>query len=202
MSVENDLLIKRDTATSTTTAVKSISDITQVANEQLAKFDTAYRAPDLSKLLVTEKNIEETIGQPMFELDLDENKVEEQSKADVVKKSRAITLTLKAKLIISVAAITMILLSVLLIYNATLISSYKGDIAYNTEVLQVEQARLNGLMEELESISSQTASDLGLGETTSTIKLPNVSKLQKTTYTEESNWFDAVCEFFSSIFGG
>lgn len=197
MSVDNEILIKKDEPAVTS---KSISDITQVANEQLAKFDSTYRAPDLSKLLVTEKKLEEEIGQPLFELDLDNSQDEEKDKTQVSHQSAA--LTLKAKLIIGVTAVIMVLLSALLIYNATLISKYKGDIAYNTEVLQVEQERLNGLMEQLEGLNTQSATDLGLSETTNRISLPKLEKLSRTEYTEDSNWFDAICEFFSSILGG
>lgn len=101
------------------------------------------------------------------------------------------------------------LLGFLLIYNIFAMSRVSANIAATEALIQSEQASVDLLKERLNALDNEAvlndkvasagyAEGAGTIVTTNTV-LPEVSPI---TYENQTNWFDKVCEFISSIFGG
>lgn len=160
---------------------------------ELKKFDNSYKTQDFSQLLDNARIDAETI-----ELSLADKQAE---------KTRAkshLNISLRTKLIIAVYATIIILLGVLLIYNAVSIGQYKESIAQKNALLSVEQAKVDSLEDILANVSGVTPEDIGMSKVDSNniTKLKKLEKLAKIDYATETNWFDKVCEFISALLGG
>lgn len=160
---------------------------------ELKEFDNSYKTQDFSQLLDNARIDAETI-----ELSLADKQAE---------KTRAkshLNISLRTKLIIAVYATIIILLGVLLIYNAVSIGQYKESIAQKNALLSVEQAKVDSLEDILANVSGVTPEDIGMSKVDSNniTKLKKLEKLAKIDYATETNWFDKVCEFISALLGG
>lgn len=160
---------------------------------ELKEFDNSYKTQDFSQLLDNARIDAETI-----ELSLADKQAE---------KTRAkshLNISLRTKLIIAVYATIIILLGVLLIYNAVSIGQYKESIAQKSALLSVEQAKVDSLEDILANVSGVTPEDIGMSKVDSNniTKLKKLEKLAKIDYATETNWFDKVCEFISALLGG
>lgn len=100
------------------------------------------------------------------------------------------------------------LLAFLLIYNIFAMSSLQASIATTESIIASEQASVDLLKEQLllldsEAVIMEKATEAGYAPGAGTVVtgyvMPETTPI---TYEEQTNWFDAICKFISSIFGG
>lgn len=194
-----------------------VSDISEIATQQLKDFDQIYKTQSTSQESY-KKFREEVVGmtesQTKAEIDidlgLDEFMPSLREKQEVVEEVAvekvAFTLSLKGKLLIALCSSIMALLSILLIYNAVLIGSYNAQIATGYQTLSEMETVSTELTEQLSTVESNVEfmlQDLGISQSSAnTVTLNTIERQQKIQYLEETNWFDSVCEFISNLFGG
>lgn len=207
MSVEKENVIIKRPETADEIDLKNfkkISDISTLANQKLDDFDKTYNAPDFSELLKSLNDKEEVEkSQELFELNVDAPQKEE--KPVVIHKERAkMELTVRAKLMISVYSIIVLLLGALMIYNAVSIGNYNSSIAQNKQILTVEQQSLTEMEAALESLKGSATAEVTaeMSQVSSISELDVFEKLSRPSYTKDTNLFDKICEFFSNLFGG
>jgi len=190
----------------------AVSDISEIATQQLRNFDQAYKtqneiSEDYKKF--REEIVGEVEAQVQTEVDLDIEEFmpslkEKEEVAEVVAQKVNFSLSLKGKLLIAVCSSIMLLLSILLIYNAALIGSYSSQIALSEQTV-VEMENISySLQEQLYTVENTcTPESIGMSRTSSASGTTSaIQKQEKIKYLEETNWFDAICEFISGIFGG
>ena len=195
----------------------AVSDISEIATQQLKDFDQIYKTstPQESYKKFREEIVEMTETQTKAEIDVDlgldieefmPSLKEKVEVAEVVEEKVSFSLSLKGKLLIAVCSSIMALLSILLIYNAVLIGSYNAQIATGYQTIAEMETISTELANELSNMSTSVEfMPEGLGMTqdsASTITLNTIERQQKVQYLEETNWFDSVCEFISNLFGG
>ena len=194
-----------------------VSDISEIATQQLKDFDQIYKTQSTSQESY-KKFREEVVGmtesQTTAEIDidlgLDEFMPSLREKQEVVEEVAvekvAFTLSLKGKLLIALCSSIMALLSILLIYNAVLIGSYNAQIATGYQTLSEMETVSTELTQQLSTVESNVEfmlQDLGISQSSAnTVTLNTIERQQKIQYLEETNWFDSVCEFISNLFGG
>ena len=194
-----------------------VSDISEIATQQLKDFDQIYKTQSTSQESY-KKFREEVVGmtesQTKAEIDidlgLDEFMPSLREKQEVVEEVAvekvAFTLSLKGKLLIALCSSIMALLSILLIYNAVLIGSYNAQIATGYQTLSEIETVSTELTQQLSAVESNVEfmlQDLGISQSSAnTVTLNTIERQQKIQYLEETNWFDSVCEFISNLFGG
>ena len=194
-----------------------VSDISEIATQQLKDFDQIYKTQSTSQESY-KKFREEVVGmtesQTKAEIDidlgLDEFMPSLREKQEVVEEVAvekvAFTLSLKGKLLIALCSSIMALLSILLIYNAVLIGSYNAQIATGYQTLSEIETVSTELTQQLSTVESNVEfmlQDLGISQSSAnTVTLNTIERQQKIQYLEETNWFDSVCEFISNLFGG
>ena len=194
----------------------AVSDISEIATQQLKDFDQIYKTQATSQESY-KKFREEVVGMTEsqtkaevdVDLDIDEfmpSLKEKTEVAEVVEEKVAFTLSLKGKLLIAVCSSIMALLSILLIYNAVLIGSYNAQIATGYQTLAEMETISTELVNELSTMETSfefMPEGLGMSQTSAdTITVNTIERQQKVQYLEDSNWFDSVCEFISNLFGG
>ena len=194
-----------------------VSDISEIATQQLKDFDQIYKTQSTSQESY-KKFREEVVGmtesQTKAEIDidlgLDEFMPSLREKQEVVEEVAvekvAFTLSLKGKLLIALCSSIMALLSILLIYNAVLIGSYNAQIATGYQTLSEMETVSTELTQQLSTVESNVEfmlQDLGISQSSAnTVTLNTIERQQKIQYLEETHWFDSVCEFISNLFGG
>ena len=165
-----------------------------VVEEQVEKFDNSYSV----KL--------QELYEEYDKVTLDEDRIKEvtQIKVNAVAKK----VPFKVALVMTTSVIVALLLAFLCIYNITVINGMTTSIDYlQEEVTQYEyalsdaQALYNNLTSE-ENIQNELV-NMGYGSITSSnieaIDVANSVEVQDLQ--AETNWFDAVCNFISRIFG-
>lgn len=193
----------------------AVSDISEIATQQLRNFDQTYsvkESPAESYKKFRDEVVGMTQSQTESELEIDLGMDEfipaiNEKKQEIVEEEKTVAfkLNFKGKLLISVCAYILLMMSILLIYNAVLINSYNTQINAGYETLS-EIQNINGTLEEelftMENSFEYSAEALGLNNGSSTAISNTFEKQEKIVYAEETNWFDAICDFISSIFGG
>ena len=119
-------------------------------------------------------------------------------KTNIVGKTRIVAL-------ISIIA----LMTFLLIYNVFAMASMTASIATTEQQIVVTEQQVNNLQSMLEAVSSEEAimnrvSEAGYSSEYAVTITPEMidSFVLPETFEGQTNWFDQVCEFISSIFGG
>lgn len=206
MSVEKENIIIKKPETADEIDLKNfkkISDISTLANQKLDDFDKTYNAPDFSELLKSLNTKEESKSEELFELKVEAP--QEDEKPIAIHKERArMELTVRAKLMISVYSVIVLLLGALMIYNAVSIGNYNASIAQNKQILAVEQQNLTEMEAALESLQGTATAEVSseISQITSISRLDVFDKLERPSYTKDTNLFDKICELFSGLFGG
>ncbi len=193
--------------------LSKIQGLTEIAMQELNSFDTEIDndvAEKYEKIKNEMLNDTQTQAQVMpstvkFE------KVENEffptislKKDEVVEETQAptVSINLRGKLIIGVFASIVLLLSILLIYNAVLINRYRAEIGADSQTvisLEAENAVLESQLEGL--MGGVTPEGLGMSQTTpQDIEL--IQRVPVSPVEQDTNWFDSICNFFSGLFGG
>ena len=209
--------IKRETAASEIDRknLDAASDISALARQELEGFDHESFGAGATYTRMQQEIINENIAaqqdKPLYELEVTEPDImpviHERAQQAPVKTAR-LTLNLRGKLIIGVTASILVLFGILLIYNATQISNYNNAIARDNaaiEALSVQQRGLEASLNDL--IGSNTPEALNMAEIAQSQIVNLSSQIAAVTnaeaaYTVPTNWFNALCNFIASIFGG
>lgn len=101
------------------------------------------------------------------------------------------------------------LLGFLLIYNAIAIGALTASIAMTEAEIVAEQQSVNELKQQLNELNNEESimkrvEEAGFSSNVSAVDTSGYEVVKSTpiTYESQSNWFDRVCEFISSLFGG
>ena len=189
--------------------LSKIQGLSEIAMQELNNFDTeiesdvAEKYEKIKKEMLAETHTEAQVTPARFEkveneffptINLKQNAVE--TPANVV------SINLRGKLIIGVFATIVALLCILLIYNAVLINRYKAEIGANSEIVNELSIENDSLQNQLNDIiSGVSPENLGMGATTGE-SITLIQRVETPSVTAETNWFDAICNFFSELFGG
>lgn len=101
------------------------------------------------------------------------------------------------------------LLGFLLIYNAIAIGALTASIAMTEAEIVAEQQSVNELKQQLNQLNNeesimQRVEAAGFSSNVSVVDTSGYEVVESNpiAYESQSNWFDRVCEFISSLFGG
>jgi len=179
-------------------AVETIQEdvvMTSAVEKQVEKFDTSFNSDKLQELYAEYNKIT-----------IDEDKIRSitQIKANAVSQK----VPFRTALVVSTTVIVTLLLAFLCIYNLFVINNMGSSIGYlQEEVIACEEALVQseGLYHELTDPSNikKELELMGYSEIASS-NIVVVSVPEKAEVIElqgETNWFDAICNFLSRIFG-
>ena len=165
-----------------------------VVNEQVGKFDNSYEV----KLQELYKEYDK--------ITLDEEKIKSMTEVKVNAVSHSVSF--RMALALSTTAIVALLLAFLCIYNIFVINGISNDINYLQEEVTssryelVESEGIYNRLTDKNNIQSELKG-MGYGDVASsnivTVSLPD--KAEVIELQAETNWFDAICNFLSQIFG-
>ena len=183
---ENDNIVKETTSENFNSQ--------SVVEEQVDKFDNSYSV-----------KLQELYNE-YDKVTLDEERIREVTQIKVNAVSKKVPF--KLALVMTTSIIITLLLAFLCIYNITVINGMSSGINYlQEEVAQyeynlAEAQTLYGKYTSEENIQSELK-DLGYDNiTSSNIVAINVAdSVEVQDLQAETNWFDAVCNFISQIFG-
>lgn len=185
--------------------LSKVQDLSSIAKNELNHFDTTYE-DDIAENYEKMKN--EMLAEPITSTETI-TKVDNEFfptirlKEDVEETpSQVVSINLRGKLIIGVFASIVLLLSILLIYNAVLINRYRAEVGTNSQIvvsLEEENAAIKGQLDGIKEGLNAGGLDMTEGEYQDIELIPRqvIEEIPS-----ETNWFDKVCNFFSSIFGG
>lgn len=185
--------------------LSKVQDLSSIAKNELNHFDTTYE-DDIAENYEKMKN--EMLAEPITSTETI-TKVDNEFfptirlKEDVEETpSQVVSINLRGKLIIGVFASIVLLLSILLIYNAVLINRYRAEVGTNSQIvvsLEEENAAIKGQLDGIKEGLNAGGLDMTEGEYQDIELIPRQAIEE---IPSETNWFDKVCNFFSSIFGG
>jgi len=185
--------------------LSKVQDLSSIAKNELNHFDTTYE-DDIAENY--EKMKSEMLAEPITSTETI-TKVDNEFfptirlKEDVEETpAQVVSINLRGKLIIGVFASIVLLLSILLIYNAVLINRYRAEVGTNSQIvvsLEEENAAIKGQLDGIKEGLNAGSLDMAEGEYQDIELIPRqvIEEIPS-----ETNWFDKVCNFFSSIFGG
>ena len=185
--------------------LSKVQDLSSIAKNELNHFDTTYE-DDIAENY--EKMKSEMLAEPITSTETI-TKVDNEFfptirlKEDVEETpAQVVSINLRGKLIIGVFASIVLLLSILLIYNAVLINRYRAEVGANSQIvvsLEEENAAIKGQLDGIKEGLNAGSLDMAEGEYQDIELIPRqvIEEIPS-----ETNWFDKVCNFFSSIFGG
>lgn len=185
--------------------LSKVQDLSSIAKNELNHFDTTYE-DDIAENY--EKMKSEMLAEPITSTKTI-TKVDNEFfptirlKEDVQETpAQVVSINLRGKLIIGVFASIVLLLSILLIYNAVLINRYRAEVGTNSQIvvtLEEENAAIKGQLDGIKEGLNAGGLDMAEGEYQDIELIPRqiIEEIPS-----ETNWFDKVCNFFSSIFGG
>lgn len=164
-----------------------------VVEEQVEKFDNSYSV----KL--------QELYEEYNKVTLDEDRIKEVTQIKVNAVSTKVPF--KLALVMTTSIIITLLLAFLCIYNITVINGMTGGIDYlQEEVTQYEytlaeaQAIYNGLTSE-DNIQAELK-DMGYASSNVNVEAIEVANsVEVQDLQADTNWFDAICNFISQIFG-
>ncbi|MBQ7351655.1 MAG: hypothetical protein IJW59_02160 [Clostridia bacterium] len=179
-------------------AVETVSEEMEqssVVEQQVEKFDTNFNSDKLQELY-----------QEYDKITIDEEKI--KSLTQVKTNAVSTRVPFRVALAMGTTLAVTILLAFLCIYNVFVINGMGSSISYlQEEVISYEQtlAQAEGLYNELTDpeVIKQELQDMGYSEISSS-NIVAISVGEKAEVVElqgETNWFDAVCNFLSRVFG-
>ena len=143
---------------------------------------------------------------PEFDI-LPSSKARSTAKVDAAIK-KDLHLSLRGKIIATVASMITVLLLTLVIYNAVVLGSKKAEINSLSALLATNQAELAQLEADLQTAQSEEEiakllkdSGSALRKATNADKIKiSVESYSASKYSAPTNWFDKICEFLSNLF--
>ena len=193
--------------------LSKIQGLTEIAMQELNSFDTeidndvAEKYEKIKNEMLNDTQTQTQVMPSTVKFEKVENEffpTISLKKDEVVEETQAptVSINLRGKLIIGVFASIVLLLSILLIYNAVLINRYRAEIGADSQTvisLEAENAVLESQLEGL--MGGVTPEGLGMSQTTpQDIEL--IQRVPVSPIEQDTNWFDSICNFFSGLFGG
>ena len=193
--------------------LSKIQGLTEIAMQELNSFDTeidndvAEKYEKIKNEMLNDTQTQTQVMPSTVKFEKVENEffpTISLKKDEVVEETQAptVSINLRGKLIIGVFASIVLLLSILLIYNAVLINRYRAEIGADSQTvisLEAENAVLESQLEGL--MGGVTPEGLGMSQTTpQDIEL--IQRVPVSPVEQDTNWFDSICNFFSGLFGG
>ena len=193
--------------------LSKIQGLTEIAMQELNSFDTeidndvAEKYEKIKNEMLNDTQTQTQVMPSTVKFEKVENEffpTINLKKDEVVEETQAptVSINLRGKLIIGVFASIVLLLSILLIYNAVLINRYRAEIGADSQTvisLEAENAVLESQLEGL--MGGVTPEGLGMSQTTpQDIEL--IQRVPVSPVEQDTNWFDSICNFFSGLFGG
>ena len=188
--------------------IARIDSVSKAAEEQLERFNqTSTDVYNQMRENLTEMQVP---AETAFELEVYEPEglptiINENKQIETAEKTAVFSLNLRGKLVIGITASILVLFSILLIYNAISISVYNNQIATSQQELVIEQEKYNALMAQLEILANDPANSaegMGMKPNIPNVNLGGVTNGSTVSHSVPTNWFDALCNFVASIFGG
>ena len=160
---------------------------------QTDKFSTDYTADKLNELY-----------NEFDSITLDNSAIDAITKRN----AEVVTLSARARLYLTTGFVVMALLLFLMIYNffvinnmATSIDILQDDLTYQNYQVMDKANKLDNLTDE--AVIRQQLESMGYADVSSENVVTIASNANNYTPLQgETNWFDALCEFIGSIFGG
>jgi cell division protein FtsL len=193
--------------------LSKIQGLTEIAMQELNTFDTAIdndvaeKYEKIKSEMLSDSHAQTQTVPTAVKFEKVENEFfptinlrQDEAQEEVAQPT--ISINLRGKLIIGVFASIVLLLSILLIYNAVLINRYKAEIGADSQTvisLEAENAALESQLQGL--MGATTPESLGMSQGVA----QDIELIQRTPVAEleqDTNWFDAICNFFSELFGG
>lgn len=163
-------------------------------NEQVGKFDNSYEV----KLQELYKEYDK--------ITLDEEKIKSMTEIKVNASKR--TVSFRMGLALTTTMVVTVLLAFLCIYNIFVINGMTGNIDYlqgEVSSSRYELVQAEGLYDSLVDTNNIQSELLDMGYTeVASSNMVTISVPDKTEVVElqaDTNWFDAICNFLSRIFG-
>lgn len=193
--------------------LSKIQGLTEIAMQELNSFDTeidndvAEKYEKIKNEMLNDTQTQTQVMPSTIKFEKVENEffpTISLKKDEVVEETQVptVSINLRGKLIIGVFASIVLLLSILLIYNAVLINRYRAEIGADSQTvisLEAENAVLESQLEGL--MGGVTPEGLGMSQTTpQDIEL--IQRVPVSPVEQDTNWFDSICNFFSGLFGG
>lgn len=177
-------------------SVREEVESTTTVDNQVSKFDTSYTTQKLQELY-----------DEYDKITIDEDKIKSviQVKTNAVATEKA---SFRAVVLLTTSLIVAVLLAVLCIYNITVINGMGSSISYlqeevvtyesdlaQAEIIYKNLTNTENIQDELtqmgyEEIASSNIVAISVPEKTEVVELQS-----------DTNWFDAICNFISQIFG-
>jgi len=169
-------------------------EVESAVDRQVDRFSTDYTADKLNELY-----------NEFDSITLDNSSIDTLTKRNA---EAMVKVSARAKLYLVSGAVIAALLLFLMIYNFFVISRVNNsinilqdDITYQEYQLADKNRQLDNLTDD--AVLKDYLTDLGYGEVSSeNVVAMNSLSSGYAPIEGESNWFDAFCEFISSIFGG
>ena len=194
----SDILLEEKIAQIDDINFDKIYDIEEFSNKQLENFE-------IENLDFIDSNISSTqntsfVGDNVFELELQPNEFldnynwnKEEKNEEVVKKQK---FSLANKPLFYTFTSIAILLGILFIYNLFVINSLEGSVQAKAEAnLYSGNANISYVVEE--------ENNFIMFENSSKMEIENNKNYTfKDNCSQETNWFDSVCNYVNTIFGG
>ena len=126
-----------------------------------------------------------------------------------VEVSKDIKLSLRGKILATVASMITVLLLTLVIYNAVVLGAKRAEIndlnaqlsANLAEISQLETELVNAKSEEeIAKLLKDSGSTLRKATNADKVKV-SIESFEVSEYEVPTNWFDKICEFLSNLFG-
>lgn len=210
--------------------VEDENAISDVSKDKLTEFSTAYESDKLKKLydnydLVSyvkdTGTTDKTLLQKSEKIESDFQQVAESASAPATtkiefqrlstpnlsaKKDKKTKLNFRGKLMIFAYSAVVAVLGFLAIFNIVQINNLNSQNAQIQAEITKSENSLNDLYNTYKELNnenriSEIVNDknmIKLGSTSDS----NITLRDPKEYTKESNWFDSICDFFSSLFGG
>ncbi len=186
MAYQKIVLTEKDNEVKTTESAK---------NDTLSKFDTSYN----SKINELTSQFENITTSEDIDTDIETNVI---TKTNVVTAKKHGKLSFELKTFMVCAAVIICAVFSLAMYNIAVINDLSSRIELVTEQTSQASSDLQARQEELANGKFANGGNKWSSSMKNARKMENLAeKIEDVQESNPSNWFDAVCDFFSNMFG-
>lgn len=199
----SDILLEERIAQIDDINFDKIYDIEEFATKQIESFDdvdaTAESFVNSQNISSCENFSQPLENQPAFEMEVQPNEfldnyVWEEDKQEVVEQKKAKFHVANKPLFFTFTSIA-VLLCILFIYNVFVINSLEASVSKSSTALNANNANISYVVEE--------ENNYILFENSAKMEIENkTSEFSREDNSQQTNWFDSVCSYVNSLFGG
>lgn len=199
----SDILLEERIAQIDDINFDKIYDIEEFAIKQIESFDNVDATDESfinNKKINSCENFSQPLeNQPLFEMEVQPNEfldnyVWEEDKQELVEKKKAKFNVSNKPLFFTFTSIA-VLLCILFIYNVFVINSLEASVSKSNTALNSNNANISTVVEE--------ENNYILFENSTKMEIENKTvESSRENYSQQTNWFDRVCSYVNSLFGG